>query len=175
MDLLTAGVNPKAPVPREIQHDHAQRKPQGLEMMTDPPNYKVMELSTPSPPVPTQREQLILFLVKSVPETRIFIRNLYLSIQTRTFKNHESQSSSKSWDSINISWDFERRCQKLRTTVYCVTHYFKIFTQTDTTKFLSTVKRARSSPREKKNHHIFIRFLEAGHLKIVQVLQFITC
>lgn len=82
MDLLTAGVNPKAPVPPEVQRDHAQRKPQGLEMVTDPPNSKVMELSTPSPPVPPRREQLILFLVKSMPEIRIFIRNLYLSIQT---------------------------------------------------------------------------------------------
>jgi len=60
----------------------------------------------------------------------------------------------------------------------CVTHYLKIFTQPEATRFLSTVKRARSSPREEekeKSHHIFIRFLEARPLKIVQVLQFITC
>lgn len=29
--------------------------------------------------------------------------------------------------------------------------------------------------KKKHNHHIFIRFLEAGPSKIVQVLQFITC
>lgn len=40
----------------------------------------------------------------------------------------------------------------------CVARYLKIFTQSKTTKFLSTIKKAKSSPRGKKSHHIFIAY-----------------
>lgn len=55
-----------------------------------------------------------------------------------------------------------------------VTHYLKIFTQPETKKFYQQLKEPEAH-LGKKNHHIFIRFLEVGPLKIVQVLQFITC
>lgn len=41
--------------------------------------------------------------------------------------------------------------------------------------FYQQLKEPEAHLGKKKNHHIFIRFLEAGPLKIVQVLQFITC
>lgn len=85
-------------VPWEVQHGHCPLQTQDPETVTDPLSSKFMEFSIPSPPVSLRREQLVLFLVKRVPKIGIFIRNLYPSIQTKTFKNHDSQSPPKSWD-----------------------------------------------------------------------------
>lgn len=85
-------------VPCEVQRGHCPLHTQDLEMVAEPLNSKFMEFSIPSPPASLRREQLVLFLVKRVPKIGIFIRNLYLSIQTKTFKNHDSQSPPKSWD-----------------------------------------------------------------------------
>lgn len=46
--------------------------------------------------------------------------------------------------------------------ILCVSHYFKIFIQSETTKFLSTVKRARRSPREKKTYSSHIHKIPGG-------------
>lgn len=77
-------------VPCKVQRGHCPLQAQDLEMVTDPLNSKFMEFPIPSSPVLLRREQLVLFLVKRVPEIGIFIRNLYISIQTKTFKNHDS-------------------------------------------------------------------------------------
>lgn len=47
-------------------------------------------------------------------------------------------------------------------------HRLNIFTQPETTNFYQQLKEPEAH-LGKKNHHIFIRFLEAGPLKIVQL------
>lgn len=81
-------------VPCEVQRGHCPLQTPDPEMVTEPLNSKFTEFSIPS----LRREQLVLFLLKRVPKIGIFIRNFYLSIQTKTFKNHDSQSPPKSWD-----------------------------------------------------------------------------